>query len=202
MAIKAVLFDNDGVITQVETFPERLEHDYGISRQKTASFFEGPFQKALIGQADITDELGKYIVDWGWQDSIDNLLTYWFNTESWVNDKILNTVRTLRQNNIKCLLATNQERYRTDFLLLNMDFGVLFDNVYSSAFIGYKKPQREFFEFIFINTKLRPEEFLYFDNDMSNVNAAKALGINAYLYTDFKQYLSVLRKSFPNLRLG
>ncbi len=202
MPIKGVLFDNDGVVTQVETFPERLEHDYGISRQKTAPFFEGPFQKALIGQADITEELGKYIVDWGWTDSIDNLLTYWFNTESWVNDKILETVRKLRQNNIKCYLATNQERYRTEFLLDNMDFGVLFDNVYSSAFIGYKKPQIEFFEFIFINTRLQPSELLYFDNDKSNVDAAKSLEINAYLYTNFKKYKDILKRSFPNIKFS
>src|SRR5690242_209833 len=117
MAIKAVLYDNDGVVTQVETFPERLQRDYGISIQKTAPFFKGPFQKALIGQADISEELSKYIVDWGWTDSVDNLLTYWFNTESWVNDKILDTIRLLRQNNVRCFLATNQERNRTEFML-------------------------------------------------------------------------------------
>ena len=147
--IKAIIFDADGVvITNDLYFSQQLERDYGISTATTEPFFKGDFQDCLIGKADLKEKLAKHIKDWNWQGTVNDLLDYWFKCEHNVNKKLIKDIQKLRAKGIKCYLATNQEKYRTDYITKKMGFGNFLDGIFSSAHIGHTKPNKKFFEHI------------------------------------------------------
>ena len=66
---------------------------------------------------------------------------------------------------------------------------VIFDCCFSSANLGYFKPQKEFWQSI---EKLLPKhqraEVLFWDDDLQNVVSAKEFSFQAELYTDFEAF--------------
>ncbi|MGM0482856.1 MAG: HAD-IA family hydrolase, partial [Patescibacteria group bacterium] len=98
----------------------------------------------------------------------------------------------------KCCLATNQEKYRTQYMKDKMGFAELFDHVFSSVDIGHKKPEKEFYESVLneIEDKYRIHyyEVAFFDDSEDNVRAAKELNMNAYVYNDFDNFRKTIDK--------
>src|SRR5680860_190278 len=190
--IKAIIFDSDGVVTSSKIFSEELEKDFGISAKRLMPFFKSVFQKCLVGEADLKIELKNYIDEWGWRGSVDELADYWFKAEHEINERIVQKIKELKQNGIKCYLGTNQEQYRTDYMRKSMGFGDLFDAIYSSAEIGIKKPKQEFFNVVYkqINEdgKILKNEIMFWDDDSENVKSAKKFGFQANLYCNFTEF--------------
>ena len=52
------------------------------------------------------------------------------------------------------------------------------DELYVSYKIGALKPSQQFFKFILDKENVKPEETLFIDDSLNNVQAAKSLGIN------------------------
>lgn len=142
MKYKAVLFDADGLIIHSPRFSERLQKEYGITWETLKPFFQGPFQECKVGKADLENELAKTIKAWGWKDSVDALLTFWFQGDI-VDEEIKNTVSDLRQNGVRCYLATNQEEYREEYLENKLELNKIFDGFFVSARLGYLKKIRD-----------------------------------------------------------
>lgn len=144
--ISTILFDVDGVLVVSEPFSATLAREYGITMEMTAPFFRGPFGQCLIGKADLKAEIASYLPMWGWRGSVDEFLGIWFTSGQQIDDALLTTVQRLRQQGIRCCLATNQERYRTEYLLTRMELAEQFDGCFSSAYIGYLKDHPAFFQ--------------------------------------------------------
>ena len=79
-----------------------------------------------------------------------------------------------------------------------MRFSELFDFVFSSAQLWIKKPNQEFFQRIHhlleeqYTATILPEDIMFFDDTQENVEQAKELGINAYIYQWIDQVTSIL----------
>ena len=54
-----------------------------------------------------------------------------------------------------------------------MRFDEYFDGVFCSAEIGYKKPQKEYFEYILSVLSVPPDQILYFDDAEENIEIAR-----------------------------
>ena len=71
-----------------------------------------------------------------------------------------------------------------------MGFDKIFDDIFSSAEIGYKKPDKKFYQFILKKLKkeqnISPKNLLFFDDTRKHVDEAKKLKIDAHVYTNFK----------------
>jgi len=188
--IKIIIFDTDGMVIRREMyFSQRFSDEFGVPAEKIIPFFKNEFRLCLIGEADLKEELAKYLEQWNWHKSVDDLLMYWFEHERDIDKKIIESVKTLRKAGVRCYLDTNNEKYRVQFLLENLGLGDFFDGVFASAELGRLKEEKEFWAIV--HEKLgRPDksEVLVWDDDEKEVLAASNFGFQAKLYKDFDAY--------------
>lgn len=196
--IKAVIFDVDGMMIKSDMyFSEYLARELKINYEKDIlPFFQKEFQLCLIGKADLKQEIRKYLKKWKWKYSLEHLLHQWFVIkESNLDKRILAIIKKLQSKGIKCCLGTNQEKYRLEFLLHKMNFRNLFDAVFSSALIGFKKPQPQFFQYIYKSLNIQnKKDILFWDDKETNIKAALDFGFQAIHYKSFANFLNNLKK--------
>jgi putative hydrolase of the HAD superfamily len=192
--IKTVLFDADGVIINGELFSDVLERDYGLTKKNTLDFFKGKFLDCLTGKADLRQEIEPFLKTWNINKSVDDFLKYWFESEHKINEQLIIYINKLKEKGINCYIATNQEKYRTKYLLEQTGFSKIFNNVFSSAQLGYRKPHENFYLSIIDKLKVNKNEILFWDNSMSHIEAAKQFGIQAELYSNFDRFKNIMNQ--------
>jgi putative hydrolase of the HAD superfamily len=115
-------------------------------------------------------------------------LEYWFSGDVELDEEVLAVAQTLRQKGIECYLATDQEKYRKEYLMQRLE-GTL-DGFWFSCDLGCSKDKPEFFKEILAQweDRFKPEDIAYWDDDQKNVAVAKALGIDAHFYTTLEDF--------------
>lgn len=192
--ITTMLFDVDGVLLIGEPWNKDLARAYGITDEMLAPFFSSSFPACLIGKADLKEELATYLPRWGWPLSVDDFTDYWFRHHT-IDKTLLQHIQQLRQSGIKCYLATQQERYRTDYILHDLGFAAQFDGAFSSVDIGYMKNKPQFFEAVLHKLDgCQLSEVLFWDDNTGNVATARGVGIQAEVYSDFASFLLAMRR--------
>jgi putative hydrolase of the HAD superfamily len=188
--IKTIIFDTDGVVVLRDmNFSERYAKDFGVPIEKLTPFYFNEFQLCIVGKADLKTAIVKYLPAWGWTRSVDELLDYWFKSESNLDRQMLDSIADLRSKGIKCYQDTNNEKHRADYLWDTLGLKNSFDAMFASGYLGCKKPQQEFWAAIWEKIG-RPDksEVLVFDDDQESVDSANAFGFHAEFYTDFPAY--------------
>jgi putative hydrolase of the HAD superfamily len=97
---------------------------------------------------------------------------------------------------MRVVLATNQEKYRTQYMLEHMGFEGAFDKIYSSAHLGLKKPAVEFFAKVVEDMGAKKDEVLFWDDDQRNIDGALEYGIHAEFYTDYPSFLNTMATGY------
>ncbi len=198
MNTKCILFDADGVVINSEMFSVQYPKHKGLSIDIMLPFFNGIFKECLIGKVDLKEAVQPYLKGWKWIGTVEEFLQLWFKSEHHVDEEMIRQIKVLRDKSIKCCLVTNQEKYRTTYMKKSMGFEDIFDYIFSSAEIGYKKPEREFYEFILNwmnkSDKITGNEIVYIDDLPEAIDVANTFGINAYLYTSFDDFADQINK--------
>lgn len=133
---------------------------------------------------------------WNWHSTVDEFLLYWFNVENKPNNELINLVDALQQNGIRCVIGTNQEKYRTEFVCSKI--GRHFAAVYASYQLQHIKPQKEYFTKLLELEKTKPENCLFIDDSIENINSADELGITSFLYESNKQIMKLIEEKINN----
>lgn len=182
--IKAILFDADGVVLNHAKiiFSEKLKADYGI--EIPLSFWKEVYPKTRVGKASLEVELEKKVKEWGWQKSVKKLLGYWWGPQNTINNSVLELVKKLRKQGIKCYLASDNNRYRADDLMKNI-LGQYFDGGFFSCYLSCVKEDDEYYQAVLKELKLKPKEILFVDDEEENVKAARKMGLRAVFYRQF-----------------
>lgn len=194
--ITTLVLDADGVLIHGKTFSERLARDYEVDRDKEKEFFTGKFQECLVGKADLKESIAPYLASFGWKGTVDELLDYWFAEEYILNKELIEYVGALRKSGVRVVLATNQEKYRTQYMLDHMGFGGVFDKIYSSAHLGLKKPAVEFFAHLVEDMQVGKDQVLFWDDDQGNIDGALEYGIHAEFYSDYEFFLKTMSEKY------
>ena len=193
--MKAIIFDADGMVIEGERFSSRYKKEFNITDEEMSPFFEGVFRDCSIGKADLKGAVEPFLKKWKWEGSIDDFLDYWFSGNS-VNEEMVREIKQLKNLGIKCYLATNQEKYRTEYFKKEMGLEKIFDKIYSSAEIGHKKSSREFFQFILDDLKNKEgvslEETIYWDDKEENIALAKEMGLEGYIYKNIDDFRKII----------
>jgi|SRR5579862_8823320 len=188
MLIKAIIFDADGVLIPPYRFAALLEKEHQITGAMTHPFFAGDFQKCLVGELDLRDVLPAHLAEWGWHGSCEDFLNAWLEAEKEIDPALADAIQALRRSGYVCCLATNQEPNRARYMREKMGLASLFDHLFFSCEVEHKKPSPEFYKHIERKLGLRGSALLYWDDSASMVEAARALGWSAELFTAFEPF--------------
>jgi len=71
----------------------------------------------------------------------------------------------------------------------------IFNEVYASHLMGIAKPKPDFFRWILEKEGVLPEETIFTDDLAENIDAARALGINSFLFKDALTFESELKEA-------
>lgn len=91
-------------------------------------------------------------------------------------------VEELRMKGYKLFLLSNIYLANGAHFKAKYPFLMLFDKVYFSSDTGFYKPDPRAYEQLLKENNLRPEDCIFFDDTRRNVEAAKKLGIEAYVF--------------------
>lgn len=196
---KALLLGIDGVLIQRSRyFSEKFAEEYEVDIDKITPFFTGPYQRCVIGQADLREELKPYLKKWEWGGNVEDFLEYWFTSEAEADEDMLKLVDKLREFGVDCHLASDQEEYRAAFLLEDKRFADYFDESFFSCDLRVKKENKEFFKKAIDIIGIDPKNILYFDDDPENVESALAVGIDAHVFTDVDSFKAKIKPLISN----
>lgn len=195
--IKALLLDADGVtLKKLGYFSERIAKENNVPIEKIAPFYKNEFRLCQIGKADLKEELNKYLPDWKWDKGADAFIEYWFTTDAVSDEEVIAEMKKLKDRGINCFLATDQEKYRAQYLTNRLNFKDRFDGLFFSCDLGFKKSEQAFFEKVVERLGLDPGEIMYWDDDPENVDVAKAFGIDARLFTNLQEFKDMIHTEF------
>lgn len=101
--------------------------------------------------------------------------------ETVINKPLLNLINELKKK-YKIGLLSNSDAGWLDLILIKHNLKEYFDEIVSSSAVGFIKPQPEIFQIMLDRLKVKPTEIIFIDDRLKNIEAAKALGIDAILY--------------------
>jgi putative hydrolase of the HAD superfamily len=181
--IRIVLLDADGVVLlpREKIFSRRLQEQHSVPAEKTEYFFKNVYPSVVIGKRDLRDALTEFAQSIGWQQSVQDLLDFWFLPENKPNAEVLAWIGNAREGGKACYLVSDQSEYRASNLLEL--FGGVVDGGFFSSSLGVLKDNPEFFRKIMERLNCTAAELIFIDDEKENVESAKSVGIQAVLFT-------------------
>ena len=180
--IKVIAFDLVGVLVterdiDLTTEEDKLERMFGSNINDSDYLMEA---RKLIDKDSILMRTTEELIDKLYKVKDDNLFK-----------KIKR-----KYNNVKIIIATNHVSFVRNFIGENLGVDYL-DDVLISAEIHKVKPNSDFYNHILDKFDLKPEELLFIDDNIDNIDGAKRLGINTIkvnkgtnLYSEIIKFLN------------
>lgn len=181
------MVDVDGVIAiqpDGRRWDADIEADLGIAPADLQQrFFEPHFRDCVLGRADLGDRLAEALAQFAPQVGADRLMAYWFEKDARLDHGLLADLARARHGGLRLYLATVQEHRRAGYLMRDLGLAERFDGCFHSARMGAAKPDRGYFDAAARAADLPPGQLLLIDDSARNVEAARAAGWRAELWT-------------------
>jgi putative hydrolase of the HAD superfamily len=185
-ALKALMVDVDGVIVipRLGGWAADLRADLGVSPAALAQhFFARHWEDVVLGRAGLHERLAPVLAEIAPHLSSERLAAYWFAKDSVLDYQLLDDLALLRARGLALHLATVQEHCRAEHLWTRLGLKDQFDAMHYAADLGCAKPAPAFFAAIGVRTGFEPGEMLLIDDQLANVEAARAAGWRAAQWT-------------------
>jgi putative hydrolase of the HAD superfamily len=193
-AARVVLWDADGVLQRVpdgweESMRPALEGRLDDVDGFLAQAF-GEERSALTGEVRWLEVLPGLLDRWGVGDAYDEVLTVWLTIEEVPGARDL--VRALRSAGVRCYLASNQDEHRGRHMHRRLGYADLLDGAFYSYRLGLAKPDPAYFARIVEELGATPDDLLFVDDNLANVESARTVGLRAEAWS-YREPLGVLR---------
>lgn len=184
--MKHVLFDVDGVLVDGFNAPfprrflwsEKLEEDIGLSPDVlNQQFFPNFFPDVLLGKVELATALSSFLEGVGSSVVPEDLIEYWLEKDSRVNETALALSRDLLERGFSVHIATNQEHRRARYLWETLGFNKSFSKMFYAAELGVAKPNIEFFERVLSLLDAQASDVCLIDDSRENISAVEELGM-------------------------
>lgn len=192
--IKALLVDGDGIVLKKRDkyFSDRLREDgYDFPKSAEIEFFKNIYPDIRIGKKNLKEGVEKYLKDWNWDKSVDELLDYWFSYENKLDGEIIDALQKIRKKGIKVYLASDHSKFRANDLWEHVGLQKYFDGHFFSCNLGATKDNPDFYKKVLKELQLKPDEILFFDDEEENVEVAKKVGLNAKFFQSVNQFYNI-----------
>lgn len=161
--MKVIAFDLIVVLVKENSFElnetqNKMERLFG--KNKSDSEYKDIIRNSISSDINVKDNI-KYIIDNIYEIKYPNLL------------------KDLKKHypNILIVFASNHVSYIRDYINKNFDISLI-DNIYISAEINLVKPDLGFYKYILEDLCISPNEMLFLDDSLENIEGAKKMGIH------------------------
>ena len=190
---KIACFDLDGVtVAAHEPFSQRLVRRQGLEiKPAVDEYFSRYFKSVMLGSTALGDSLEPYLSQFKWKGTTVTLMDFWFNGEKDIQAPVLQLVTEVRASGIPTYLVTDNPKERTD-QLWKEGLDQYFDGKYVSGETGLKKSTSVLWEYIAKELNVVSSDIFFTDDDLENVEVARAAGVKAEFFTntrDLRQQL-------------
>ncbi|MFA5126553.1 MAG: HAD family phosphatase [Patescibacteria group bacterium] len=189
-----IIFDLNGILIQGQLLSERFANELGIGPEEFLPALKDVLAKARISKTAISFQYWQpYLKKLGLEMSEQQFFDFWFSAEK-ENTEMVALARELKAAGYRLFVLSNNFVERAEYYKKTLPFlDELFIKVYYSWNTGFVKPDKQAYENILTENNLRPEDCFYFDNSQENVEAAKELGIKAYLFTNAEDTRKIIK---------
>ena len=203
--IKAIIFDLGGVILNIN-YENTITKFEKIGVKKSSSFYSKTNQSNLFNQIEIGEiSPMKFLLKIQKktnQASIKQIKTAWNSMLENLPKKRIELLKNLKHNYSIFLLSNTNTIHISEFkrrlgVKQYGEFYDLFDKVYYSHKIGFRKPQSEAFKMILNDNKLLAKEVLFIDDSIQHIEGAKKLGLKTYHLKEKEEVTTI----FPDIFL-
>ena len=190
MAIRAVIFDLGGVLLRSEDpTPRRLLAErLGLPLEQIYYhvFDSLSAQQATVGEISVSShwETVRQSLGLSTEEFPSAVEAFWAGDR--LDMALVDAIRTLRPRYKTALLSNAWDNLR-GLLVERWQVAGEFDDLVISAEVGMVKPDRRIYELAVQRLGVLPEEVVFFDDILENVQGAQAAGLQAYQYTDVEQ---------------
>lgn len=187
MKPSVLMVDVDGVVVRhpdPSGWSARIEEDLGIPRAALqAAFFQQHWDDIIHGRAALRDRLASVLAEIAPRVGCDQFIRYWFEGDAHLDHDLLDQLAKVRAAGIPLHLATVQEHERAAYLWDDLGLSQYFDDLHYAARLGAAKPSPDFYAAVEQRTGLPPTAIAFIDDSPRNVEAARARGWTAALWT-------------------
>ncbi len=187
-AVRAVLFDADGVLQQVPGGAEESMRPAVEGRVADVPGFLADAlateRPSLAGQERWLDVLPALLDRWGLAEAYDEVVAAWLAIEPVPGAREI--VEAVRETGVEVHLASNQDVARAARMQELFDYDALFGTAFYSHALGVAKPDPGYFTAIVQRIDVPAGEVLFLDDNSANVEAARSVGLRAetWVHTD------------------
>lgn len=202
--IKAVIFDVGGVLhtDENEFVKQDIIDTLSISEETYSRAYSRLVPQLGKGEISESEFWKQFLVETGSKKKLpsESLWQREYAKRFKKNLEVLKLVEKLKKSGLKLGILSNTIDPHAQ---VNRREGVfaLFDEVVLSHEVGLRKPDPEMFKLILERLKVKPEEAVFVDDLVENVEAAKKLGIDSIIFVDQHQLSVDLKFRIPEIQI-
>ncbi len=196
---KNILFDFGNVLFDLDEMETERQLAAVLDPQKSADLFDQvlyPFERGEISEEAFFNRLqrrstavmeGSYYYK-AWNAMLLSMPKHRFEMLT----RLRSAYRVFLLSNINIThLRCLRKKLEAEHGIVNFEHAY-FDKVYYSFELGLRKPEREIFQFVLSDAGISPEDTLFIDDKIANIEAARELGFSVKLHDPGKEIADII----------
>ncbi len=113
-----------------------------------------------------------------------------------VDKEVVNLALEMRKK-YRIGIITNADRSRYMYVTRHLGKQMHiseFDRIFASCYLGMMKPSKQIFQYVVKQMKVMPDEAIFIDDHIENVEGAEAIGIKGILFNNLHDNVNYLKR--------